>query len=170
VALLTRNRLLRFCSSHLVIMRTMLLLLVMFSSVAPAAAQTEEEDDGAGAVWQDGRLVLEQITIRGELRTPQALFMMLKTTPNLSNVLLERSFLEDVVRPVYPGAFAEETSLGSGREVLVLPAWVRYGSVAVFGGLSAYRYSQDDDEQGLVFGVIAGLDLIGNLVLDLVDR
>ena len=151
-------------------MRTMLLLLVMFSSVAPAAAQTEEEDDGAGAVWQDGRLVLEQITIRGELRTPQALFMMLKTTPNLSNVLLERSFLEDVVRPVYPGAFAEETSLGSGREVLVLPAWVRYGSVAVFGGLSAYRYSQDDDEQGLVFGVIAGLDLIGNLVLDLVDR
>lgn len=170
MALLTRNRLLRFCSSHLVIMRTMLLLLVMFSSVAPAAAQTEEEDDGAGAVWQDGRLVLEQITIRGELRTPQALFMMLKTTPNLSNVLLERSFLEDVVRPVYPGAFAEETSLGSGREVLVLPAWVRYGSVAVFGGLSAYRYSQDDDEQGLVFGVIAGLDLIGNLVLDLVDR
>jgi len=165
-----RNRLLRFCPRHPVIVRTMLLLLVMFSSVAPAAAQLEEEDDGAGAVWQDGRLVLEQITIRGELRTPQALFMMLKTTPNLSNVLLERSFLEDVVRPVYPGAFAEETSLGSGREVLVLPAWVRYGSVAVFGGLSAYRYSQDDDEQGLVFGVIAGLDLIGNLVLDLVDR
>jgi hypothetical protein len=170
VALLKRNRLLRFCTRHAVIVKSMLLLLVMFSSVAPAAAQLEEEDDGAGAVWQDGRLVLEQITIRGELRTPQALFMMLKTTPNLSNVLLERSFLEDVVRPVYPGAFAEETSLGSGREVLVLPAWVRYGSVAVFGGLSAYRYSQDDDEQGLVFGVIAGLDLIGNLVLDLVDN
>lgn len=149
---------------------SMLLLLALLSLPSPAVAQTDEEDDGAGAVWQDGRLVLEEITIRGELRTPQALFMMLKTTPNLSNVLLERSFLEDVVRPVYPGAFAEETTLGSGREVPVLPGWVRYGSVAVLGGLSAYRYSQNDDEQGLVFGVIAGLDLIGNLVLDLVDR
>jgi hypothetical protein len=145
-----------------------ILFLLLSSLAAPAAAQTE--DDGAGAVWQDGRLVLEEITIRGELRTPQALFMMLKTTPNLSNVLLERSFLEDVVRPVYPGAFAEETTFGSGREVPVLPGWVRYGSVAVFGGLSAYSYSQNDDEQGLAFGVIAGLDLIGNLVLDLVDK
>lgn len=170
MALLTMNRLPRICAGHAVPVKTMLLLLVMLFTSAPAIAQTEEDDGGAGAVWQDGRLVLEQITIRGELRTPQALFMMLKTTPNLSNVLLERSFLEDVVRPVYPGAFAEETSLGSGREVLVLPAWVRYGSVAVFGGLSAYRYLQDDDEQGLVFGVIAGLDLIGNLVLDLVDN
>jgi hypothetical protein len=170
VALLKRIGLPRFRTSGPVHLKSLLLLMGIFSIVAPAAAQTEQDDDGAGAVWQDGRLVLEQITIRGELRTPQALFMMLKTTPNLSNVLLERSFLEDVVRPVYPGAFAEETTIGSGREVLVLPTWVRYGSVAVFGGLSAYRYLQDDDEQGLVFGVIAGLDLIGNLVLDLVDK
>lgn len=147
------------------------LLLAILITALPATVMAQAvEDDGGGAVWQDGRLVLEEITIRGELRTPQALFMMLKTTPNLSNVLLERSFLEDVVRPVYPGAFADETSLGSGREVIVLPAWARYGSVAVFGGLSAYRYSQNDEEQGLVFGVIAGLDLIGNLVLDLVDN
>jgi len=147
-----------------------LLLAILLAAVPTTAMAQTDEDDGGGAVWQDGRLVLEEITIRGELRTPQALFMMLKATPNLSNVLLERSFLEDVVRPVYPGAFADETSLGSGREVIVLPAWARYGSVAVFGGLSAYRYSQNDEEQGLVFGVIAGLDLIGNLVLDLVDN
>ncbi len=137
--------------------------------LSPVLAQDEEEE-GSGATWQDGRLVLEEITIRGELRTPQALFMMLKTTPNLSNVLLERSFLEDVVRPVYPGAFADEPSFGAGRETFVLPAWVRYGSVVVMGGLSAYSYSQENDEEGLVFGVIAGIDLIGNLVLDLIGN
>jgi hypothetical protein len=48
--------------------------------------------------------------------------------------------------------------------------WVRYGSVAVLGGISAYRYSTGDEEQGLIFGVMAGLDLIGNLVLDFVGR
>jgi len=147
-------------------MFTAVILLCVSSS--PALAQGE--DEGSGATWQDGRLVLEEITIRGELRTPQALFMMLKTTPNLSNVLLERSFLEDVVRPVYPGAFADEPSFGAGRETFILPAWVRYGSVAVMGGLSAYSYSQDNSEEGLVFGVIAGIDLIGNLVLDLIGN
>ena len=125
---------------------------------------------GQGASMEEGRLILEEITIQGELRTPQALFLMLKSTPNLSNVLLERSFLEDVVRPIYPGAFAAEPTFGGARRMTVLPICVRYGSVAVLGGISAYRYSTGDEEQGLVFGVMAGLDLIGNLVLDLVGR
>ena len=125
---------------------------------------------GQGASMEEGRLILEEITIQGELRTPQALFLMLKSTPNLSNVLLERSFLEDVVRPIYPGAFTAEPTFGGARRMTVLPIWVRYGSVAVLGGISAYRYSTGDEEQGLVFGVMAGLDLIGNLVLDLVGR
>jgi hypothetical protein len=125
---------------------------------------------GQGATMEGGRLILEEITIIGELRTPQALFLMLKSTPNLSNVLLERSFLEDVVRPIYPGAFAAEPMFGAARETRVLPVWVRYGSVAVLGGASAWRYSAGDDEQGLIFGVMAGLDLIGNLILDFIGR
>ncbi|MBD3277433.1 MAG: hypothetical protein GF388_03950 [Candidatus Aegiribacteria sp.] len=151
---------------------TFLLWILVFTSSAliPAYAQDGGDDDGTGASWEGGRLVLEEITIRGELRTPQALFMMLKATPDLRNVLLERSFVEDVIRPVYPGAFADEPSIGAGRELIVLPAWIRYGSVAVLGGLSGYRYYQGDDEQGLIFGVAAGLDLVGNLVLDLVGN
>ncbi len=143
--------------------------LVLVTAVTALHAQTDGEDI-EGANWVGGRLVLEEITIRGELRTPQALFMMLKAAPDLSNVLLQRSFLEDVIRPVYPGAFAEDPDLGAGRVMITLPGWVRYGSVAVLGGLSGYRYYQGDDEQGLVFGVIAGLDLIGNLILDLVGN
>ncbi|MCK4807114.1 MAG: hypothetical protein KAT09_05690 [Candidatus Aegiribacteria sp.] len=143
--------------------------LILAAAVTAVYAQTDVEDI-EGASWVGGRLVLEEITIRGELRTPQALFMMLKAAPDLSNVLLERSFLEDVIRPVYPGAFADEPNLGAGREMITLPWWARYGSVAVLGGLSGYRYYQGDDEQGLVFGVIAGLDLIGNLILDLVGN
>ncbi len=150
---------------------SVILLSVLVLTIAVTAVYAQTAVEGSeGANWVDGRLVLEEITIRGELRTPQALFMMLKATPDLSNVLLERSFLEDVIRPVYPGAFADELSLGAGRVMITLPAWVRYGSVAVLGGLSGYRYYQGDDEQGLVFGVIAGLDLIGNLILDLVGN
>lgn len=140
----------------------MMICLVLFG--------TAVGQEGDGATWEGGRLVLDEITIRGELRTPQALFMMLKTTPSLSNVLIERSFIEDVIRPVYPGAFSEEPSIGAAREMIVLPAWIRYGSVVVLGGLSGYRYYQDDEEQGLVFGVAAGLDLVGNLILDLVGN
>ncbi|MCK4671444.1 MAG: hypothetical protein KAT47_02805 [Candidatus Aegiribacteria sp.] len=145
-------------------------IVLMISALQIQSFAQSDNEEVTGASWVEGRLVLEEITIRGELRTPQALFMMLKATPDLSNVLLERSFIEDVIRPVYPGAFANEPSFGAGREMIVLPAWLRYGSVALFGGLSAYRYSQGDDEQGLVFGVIAGLDLIGNLILDLVGN
>lgn len=144
-----------------------LILLMVLSAAVPAQVEMEEGD---GATWEGGRLVLEEITIRGELRTPQALFMMLKATPSLRNVLLERSFIEDVIRPVYPGAFSDEPNIGAGREMIVLPAWIRYGSVAVLGSLSVYRYYQDDEEQGLVFGVAAGLDLVGNLILDLVGN
>ncbi len=140
-----------------------LLMLIPVRSLA----QTEEE--GASATWSGGRLVLEEIEIRGELRTPQAIFMMLKTTPDLSNVLLERSFLEDVVRPIYPGAYTDDPIFGSARETSVLPAWVRYGSVVVLGGISGYSYSQDKDEEGFVFAVIAGIDLIGNIILELVN-
>lgn len=147
--------------------RTILLLIAV--AVTASFAQLTEED-AEGASWVGGRFVLDEITIRGELRTPQALFMMLKAAPDLSNVLLERSFLEDVIRPVYPDAFADEPNLGAGRVMITLPGWVRYGSVAVLGGISGYRYYQGDDEQGLVFGVIAGLDLIGNLILDLVGN
>ncbi|MEN8209460.1 MAG: hypothetical protein ABFR50_09430 [Candidatus Fermentibacteria bacterium] len=143
--------------------------LVLLAAAGAVQAQTGSEDI-EGANWVGGRLVLEEITIRGELRTPQALFMMLKAAPDLSNVLLQRSFLEDVIRPVYPGAFAEDLDLGAGRVMITLPGWVRYGSVAVLGGLSGYQYYQGNDEQGLVFGVIAGLDLIGNLILDLVGN
>ncbi len=143
------------------------LLVTAFTSVVYAQNAGQ---DSSGASWEGGRLVLEAITIRGELRTPQALFMMLKATPDLSNVLLERSFIEDVIRPVYPGAFSDEPSLGAGREMVILPGWIRYGSVAILGGLSGYSYYQGDGEQGLVFGVIAGLDLIGNLILDLVGN
>ncbi len=116
---------------------------------------------------EDGRLILEEITIKGELRTPQAMFLILKSTPSLSNVLLERSFLEDIVRPIYPGAFEEEPLL-AGDRAPVLPWWVRYGTVAALGGLSVYNYSSGDEDQGLTFGVMAGLDLVGNLILDLV--
>ena len=152
---------------------TWIILLIIFSALFTTVfAQTDIVDigEGDGATWEGGRLVLEEITIRGELRTPQALFMMLKSTPDLSNVLLERSFIEDVIRPVYPGAFSDETTLGAGREMYILPGWLRYGSVAVLGGISGYQYYQGNDEQGLVFGVVAGLDLIGNLILDLVGN
>ena len=159
-----------FCRCIFTARRTILLpVLVLVAVVTAVYAQTGGEDI-EGASWVGGRLVLEEITIRGELRTPQALFMMLKAAPDLSNVLLQRSFLEDVIRPVYPGAFAEDPNLGAGRVMITLPGWVRYGSVAVLGGLSGYRYYQGDDEQGLIFGVIAGLDLIGNLILDLVGN
>jgi len=150
--------------------RRILLLLFIVVSIAGTGYAQIIEDSGGGASWEGGRLVLEEITIRGELRTPQALFMMLKATPDLSNVLLERSFIEDVIRPVYPGAFDDDRMLGAGREMITLPGWIRYGTVAVLGGLSGYRYYQGDDEQGLVFGVAAGLDLIGNLILDLVGN
>ncbi|MFO7950669.1 MAG: hypothetical protein R6U36_09900 [Candidatus Fermentibacteraceae bacterium] len=144
---------------------------VLLMAVAGQAFAQPEEGGGAGAYTdEEGRLILEEITIKGELRTPQAIFMMLKTTPNLSNVLLERSFIEDVVSPIYPGAFAGEPSFGTAQNVHILPWWARYGSVAAFAGLSAYRYGTDDSEQGLIFGIIAGLDLAGNLILDLGGR
>lgn len=145
-------------------------IAIMLLSLA-GGAFAQPETEGAGAYTdEEGRLILEEITIKGELRTPQAIFMMLKTTPNLSNVLLERSFIEDVVSPIYPGAFAGEPSFGTAQNVHILPWWARYGSVAAFAGLSAYRYGTDDSEQGLIFGVIAGLDLAGNLILDLGGR
>lgn len=126
---------------------------------------------GQGATMEGGRLILEEITIQGELRTPQALFLMLKSTPNLSNVLLERSFLEDVVRPIYPGAFATETSFSlAARESTALPFYVRYGSVALLGGLSAWKYVDGDSKTGLTFAIMAGIDLAGNLLYDLIGQ
>ncbi len=124
-----------------------------------------------GASMEGGRLILEEITIQGELRTPQALFLMLKSTPNLSNVLLERSFLEDVVRPIYPGAFASETSFSiSARESNALPIYVRYGTVAIIGGLSAWKYADGDGKTGMTFAIMAGLDLVGNLLYDFIGQ
>ncbi len=124
-----------------------------------------------GATFEAGRLILEEITIQGELRTPQALFLMLKSTPDLSNVLLERSFLEDVVRPIYPGAFASETSFSMvARRSSAMPVYVRYGTVAVLGGLSAWKYSEGNDRTGMTFAVMAGLDLVGNLLYDLIGQ
>ncbi len=126
---------------------------------------------GQGASMEGGRLILEEITIQGELRTPQALFLMLKSTPNLSNVLLERSFLEDVVRPIYPGAFASETSFSlTARESTAMPIYVRYGSVAILGGLSAWKYVDGDEKTGMTFAIMAGLDLVGNLLYDLIGQ
>lgn len=123
------------------------------------------------ATLEGGRLILEEITIQGELRTPQALFLMLKSTPNLSNVLLERSFLEDVVRPIYPGAFATETSFSvAARRSNAMPVYIRYGTVAVLGGLSAWKFSEGDESTGTVFAVMAGFDVIGNLLFDLVGQ
>ena len=153
-----------------VLRRPFTILLAAVVLLAASVSAQPEVEGGEGASWEGGRLVLEEITIRGELRTPQALFMMLKATPDLRNVMLERSFIEDVIRPIYPGAFSDESTIGAGRTMPVLPGWVRYGSVAVLGGLSGYRYYQGDDEQGLVFGVAAGIDLIGNLILDLVGN
>jgi len=124
-----------------------------------------------GATIEGGRLILDEITIQGELRTPQALFLMLKSTPNLSNVLLERSFLEDVVRPIYPGAFGSETSFSlTARQSNAMPIYVRYGSVAILAGLSGWKYSQGDESTGTVFAVMAGLDVIGNLLYDLIGQ
>ncbi len=126
---------------------------------------------GQGASMEGGRLILEEITIQGELRTPQALFLMLKSTPNLSNVLLERSFLEDVVRPIYPGAFASETSFSvAARQSNAMPVYIRYGTVAVLGGLSAWKYVDGDEKTGLTFGIMAGLDLVGNLLYDFIGQ
>jgi hypothetical protein len=140
--------------------------LLLLPVLVIASISKSQVDDG-GARIEDGRLILEEITIKGELRTPQAMFLILKSTPSLSNVLLERSFLEDIVRPIYPGAFADESLIGSER-TSALPWWFRYGTVAVLGGLSAYDYTSGDEEEGLTFGVMAGLDLVGNLILDLV--
>jgi len=140
---------------------TAVLLLVLF--LIPVHAQE--------ATLEGGRLILEEITIQGELRTPQALFLMLKSTPNLSNVLLERSFLEDVVRPIYPGAFATETSFSvAARESNAMPIYIRYGSVAILAGLSAWKFSDGDESSGIVFAVMAGIDVFGNLLYDLVGQ
>ncbi|MFO7627654.1 MAG: hypothetical protein R6V62_10370 [Candidatus Fermentibacteraceae bacterium] len=148
-------------------MRLSLIAVVLLMAL-PVFAQTTTP---GGARLEGGRLILEEITILGELRTPQALFLMLKSTPNLSNVLLDRSFLEDVVRPIYPGAFATEANfMVDGSRGQPLPKWVRYGSVAVLGGLSAYSYASDNSESGLIFGVMAGMDLLGNLLYDFIGQ
>lgn len=134
-------------------------MIALLAASVPAAQEARMEE---------GRLILEEITIQGELRTPQAMFLILKSSPSLSNVLLERSFLEDIVRPIYPGAFADEPLLGAAQRTPIPPWYVRYGVVAALGGYSAFMYADGDEEQGLTFGVMAGLGLAGNLVLDLV--
>ncbi|HOA05686.1 MAG TPA: hypothetical protein PLX54_05360 [Candidatus Fermentibacter daniensis] len=144
-------------------LRSLLLLVALLLLSASSASAQEARMEG-------GRLILEEITIQGELRTPQAMFLILKSTPSLSNVLLERSFMDDVIRPIYPGAFADEPTFGASRRIANLPWYLRYGTVAAFGGLSAFQFSEGDEEEGLVFGVIAGLGLVGNLVLDLVGK
>lgn len=138
-----------------------LLLLVMLAVAAGTSSAQE-------ARMEEGRLILEEITIRGELRTPQAMFLILKSIPSLSNVLLDRSFIDDVIRPIYPGAYADEPTFGASQKIANLPWYLRYGVVGAFGGLSALQYSSGDEDEGLIFGVIAGLGLIGSLVLDLV--
>ncbi len=144
-------------------MRHIILILLLFPVCTALLAQ-----DGT---FEGGRLILDEITIQGELRTPQALFLMMKSTPNLSNVLLERSFLEDVVRPIYPGAFATETSFSvAARQSNAMPVYIRYGSVAVLGGLSAWKYSEGEETTGTVFAVMAGLNVIGNLLYDLIGQ
>ncbi len=126
---------------------------------------------GQGASMEGGRLILEEITIQGELRAPQALFLMLKSVPDLSNVLLERSFLEDVVRPIYPGAFATETSFSlAARESNAMPMYIRYGTVGILGSLSAWKYIEGDENTGMTFAIMAGLDLVGNLLYDLIGQ
>jgi len=47
---------------------------------------------------------------------------------------------------------------------------VRYGSVALLGGLSAWKYVDGDSNTGLTFAIMACIDLAGNLLYDLIGQ
>ena len=51
-----------------------------------------------------------------------------------------------------------------------MPIYIRYGTVAVLAGLSAWKFSDGDESSGTVFAVMAGIDVFGNLLYDLIGQ
>lgn len=96
-------------------MKTICIILLSFTLTVlaqslPDTTQSEPTDTTAthpNVSDKDKRLFIEKIEIKGELEKPQAVFFLPGQTPEIDDIKIERSFFNDIFRPVQKQSVVE---------------------------------------------------------------
>lgn len=87
-------------------MRTTIFIIFIFfilMSVSGFAQNRSAEADtsqSANVKQEDVKLFIDKIEIEGQLEKPQAVFILPGQTPDIDDIQIERSFMQDIFRPI----------------------------------------------------------------------
>lgn len=144
---------------------TVVLFLVVMISITPLFVYSQdeveeevEEEVEAEVKEVGGEKVIEfgEMLIRGRIDRP-ILLTTARTNPRFEKITFERSFMDDILRPIDKEEFEKRvktTKFDAVRRPLV---WISTTTAIVSGSVGGYMFSQEEMGSGKMFAITAGI-------------
>lgn len=81
-------------------MITRLTVIFVLAGLLWAGAQDSPADSSAAPAPSRVKLFIDKIEVEGRLEKPQAVFILPGQTPEIDDIVIERSFIKELFRPV----------------------------------------------------------------------
>jgi hypothetical protein len=145
---------------------TVLIIVFMILNSVIVFAQEGEEEEVKAKVEGDV-MEFEEMLIKGRIDRP-ILLTTARANPEFKKITFERSFMEDILRPIDKEEFEKRvrtTKFDAVRRPLV---WISSTTAIVSGSVAGYMYYNEEKGSGLIFAVTAGISAGTALILWLV--
>ena len=105
--------------------RTTFLIVIVLSIFIIATAKAQTKADSVKTTVQDStrkaqnlKLLLDQIEIRGWVERPQIVYVVPGINPKIDDIILERSFIYEILRPLEKDKFEKQKIKKRRRTVI----------------------------------------------------
>ena len=104
---------------------TTFLIVIVLSIFIIATAKAQTKTDSVKTTVQDStrkaqnlKLLLDQIEIRGWIERPQIVYVVPGINPKIDDIILERSFIYEILRPLEKNKFEKQKIKKRRRTVI----------------------------------------------------
>jgi len=148
-----------------------ILILLNLMWVSLLFAQEEVEEETPIVKREGGVIEFEAMEIIGRIDRPVSLVLE-RTNPTFEKITFERSFMDDILRPIDKEEFEKKVKMTKFDAVAHPMRWITTTTSITTGAFSIYYYFQPEDEMvrvkalGITSAISAGVTLILYLVSD----
>jgi len=151
-------------------LRLLLLFIIAIPFYIYAQEEVVEEEEVKATIEEGGKkIIFEEMLIKGRIDRP-ILLTTARTNPKFEKISFERSFMDDILRPIDKEEFEKRvktTKFDAVRRPLV---WISTSAAIVTGAVSGYMFYKKEKGSGKTFAITAGISggvaLILWLVMD----
>lgn len=132
------------------------IIILLFSLSSYTLAQEEEGGEEVVATMEEGKIVFQEMLIKGRIDRP-ILLTTARTNPKFEMITFERSFMDDILRPIDKEEFEKRVRTTKFDAVRRPFVWISSTTAIVSGSVAGYMYAKKEKGSGIAFLITAGI-------------